>query len=64
MPIYEFECVDCKHTFEKLFLSMVKEQTIHCPDCQSAEVRKKISLFASGSNQPGVGNQAACTTST
>lgn len=64
MPIYEFECTTCAHTFEKLFLSMSKEQEIHCPECQSSEVRKKISLFAAGSHQDGMSTQAACTTST
>ena len=43
MPIYEYACQDCKHTFETL----VRSDTVpHCPRCQSTALDKLLSVFA------------------
>ncbi len=47
MPIYEFVCADCGHPFEQLVLNSSKIASISCPTCQSQNVTKKISTFAS-----------------
>ena len=43
MPIYEYECRSCKHQFEALVRS---GNTPSCPQCQSADLERRISLFA------------------
>ncbi len=54
MPIYEFVCADCGESFEKLVLSSSKITEVTCPTCQSQNISKKISSFASRS--PGSGS--------
>ncbi len=44
MPIYEFVCNDCQHEFEELCRSSEEKST--CPQCSSAQVRRKFSAFA------------------
>lgn len=44
MPIYEFQCEDCGHFFEKI---MKREEDFpFCPNCNSDKVFKVPSLFA------------------
>jgi putative FmdB family regulatory protein len=43
MPIYEYECRSCKHQFEALVRS---GNTPSCPQCQSADLERMVSLFA------------------
>lgn len=47
MPIYEFDCHSCGHSFDKLVRSMSAVSEVTCPDCQSGEVKKRLSLFSS-----------------
>ncbi len=55
MPIYEFVCADCGLPFEQLVLSSSKADEVArtktvqvaCPACQSQNVTKQISTFAS-----------------
>jgi putative FmdB family regulatory protein len=43
MPIYEYACNKCAHEFETL----VRSDTIpDCPSCHSADLSKKLSVFA------------------
>lgn len=45
MPLFEFRCVTCNHTFEDI----VSADTIpSCPACESQEVGKLMSAFAVG----------------
>ncbi len=51
MPIYEYDCLKCKESFELLVRS--SEQEIACPACGAREVSKKFSLFGmSGVEKP------------
>lgn len=43
MPIYEYHCAPCDHSFEKLVRSETK---VECPLCQSAKVERMISAPA------------------
>jgi len=56
MPFYEYECQTCKSQFEKL-LSFSKCDTIQdCPECQSKETKKIVSLTSfvlKGDGWPG-----------
>ena len=49
MPIFEFECTKCGHPFEELVFGASAITQVSCPECESAEVEKKISTFASRS---------------
>jgi putative FmdB family regulatory protein len=45
MPLYEFECQDCKENFEKLMRITGVQQAV-CPSCGSTRTIKKISAVA------------------
>jgi putative FmdB family regulatory protein len=47
MPIYEYQCSDCGHEFEKLVrFSDPKINSPNCPDCQSENTFKRLSTIA------------------
>ncbi len=50
MPIYEYECQDCKEEFELLVFSSSKADDVECPKCHSRNVRRKLSLFGTRSS--------------
>ncbi|OFW41648.1 MAG: hypothetical protein A3J29_11690 [Acidobacteria bacterium RIFCSPLOWO2_12_FULL_67_14b] len=61
MPLYEYQCRSCDHTFELL----VRESTrLECPKCASLELDKQLSVFAvsapSGGTMPRSAGPAAC----
>ena len=43
MPIYEYECRACHHQFEAI---VRMSDTAACPQCQSADLERLVSLFA------------------
>ncbi len=45
MPIYEYECEACSHTFEA-FQKMVDEPLKDCPECKKVALKKLISASA------------------
>lgn len=45
MPIYEYECEACGHTFEA-FQKMVDDPLKDCPECQKTALKKLISASA------------------
>ncbi|MEE2791010.1 MAG: zinc ribbon domain-containing protein [Acidobacteriota bacterium] len=45
MPIYEYQCSACRHSFECLVNSDVSPT---CPTCNSASLQKRLSAFAVG----------------
>lgn len=47
MPLFEFTCSDCGKSFEELVRSASAVDEVICPACQSRQVRKKVSMFAS-----------------
>lgn len=42
MPIYEFECSDCDHTYEEI-RPMSDPESDACPSCDSTEVGRLVS---------------------
>ena len=48
MPIFEYQCLGCGHMFEYLILP--KSSAASCPECESAEVEKMISVPAISSD--------------
>ena len=45
MPIYEYRCPDCGYEFERI-QSFRDDPITECPQCESDQVKKKISLSA------------------
>jgi len=42
MPIFEYQCDNCKKEFEKLVFAG-EEGDIKCPECKSPDITKKMS---------------------
>ena len=49
MPIFEYECKDCKNQFELLVRS---DTRIACPTCDSERLVKRLSLFSAQMKRP------------
>lgn len=47
MPLFEFECENCGETFEELVRSSAAISEVLCPECESSQIHKKMSTFAS-----------------
>lgn len=45
MPIYEYQCTQCSHEFEKLVFAG-DETGIACPACESRDIKKKMSAVS------------------
>jgi putative FmdB family regulatory protein len=45
MPIYEFRCRKCEKVFEVLFFSISEKREVFCPECNSDQVEKLMSVF-------------------
>jgi putative FmdB family regulatory protein len=43
MPLYEYECQQCEHTFEILVNS---DDTVECPKCHSTRLQRLLSVPA------------------
>ena len=44
MPIFEYVCGKCGHSFEELVFN--RDEKVPCPKCASKRVAKKMSTFA------------------
>ena len=53
MPIYEYECRDCRNEFEILVRG---DEKVKCPACGKGRLTKKLSVVAA----PAVAKAAAC----
>jgi putative FmdB family regulatory protein len=47
MPLYEYECRDCEGRFDLLVRSFDAADTVQCDRCESPNVRRLVSSFAS-----------------
>ncbi len=56
MPIYEFYCLDCQATFEKLCLSLKEAEEVTCPSCGSSKVKKLLSSFSCSTSTQSIGS--------
>ena len=43
MPIYEFKCLECNATFEKLFFNSDEKIDLACPECKSQSLERVVS---------------------
>jgi len=46
VPLFEYECLDCRARFEKLVLN--RETEVVCGSCGSKKVSQLLSVFAVG----------------
>lgn len=46
MPIFEYNCANCKRNFETLVFS--KEEEVRCPYCGNSSIDKQLSTFGVG----------------
>ena len=46
MPIYEFSCLSCRHTFDVFGGYTSRDQRQVCPECESTETKAMFSTFA------------------
>ncbi len=53
MPIYEYRCEPCDHTFETLIRG--RGDTAHCPKCGGIELVKQFSVPAAAQTGRGPG---------
>jgi len=60
MPLFEYECGECKHGFEILQTKGGNQDGIKCPRCGSVNVVKLLSSFSSKSNSV---SRASCSPS-
>ena len=70
MPVYEFSCLGCRHTFEVLGNFASRAQRQICPACEGTNTRALFSTFAvtggessvksSGAPSGGCGGGCAC----
>ena len=60
MPIYEYSCLDCSQTYEKIVWNS-GDKEVQCPFCQSKNSLRVLSAFAKGSgNAKGVPVSSSC----
>ena len=60
MPIFEYRCEECGHSFEAILFG---EQKPECPKCHTAKLEQQLSTFAvsKGSRAPSAGcGQSSC----
>ena len=61
MPIFEYVCKECQHSFEALVYGKEKAA---CPKCESKKLEPKLSVFAvsakSGRAMPLAGPCGSC----
>lgn len=67
MPIYEYECLDCRQTFEVRRCFSEADQPANCERCESQNTHRRLSNFyskssvASTSHTSGHGGCGGCT---
>ena len=68
MPIYEYRCIQCGNVFARLQRVGASSKDIGCPKCDSPEVERMVSAFASTSSSASTfmssGPPAGCGPST
>jgi putative FmdB family regulatory protein len=60
MPIYEYACQECQHTFEMIRPMKEADAPLHCTKCQGDQVTRRISLFNAASDGRSLAGGASC----
>jgi putative FmdB family regulatory protein len=48
MPLYDYVCYDCGHSFEMLRRLKDDDREVRCPECDSERIERMLSTFATG----------------
>lgn len=52
MPLYEYDCAECKARFELLVATTQDADRARCPKCGSRKTERILSTFAAHSGKP------------
>ncbi len=63
MPIYEYRCNECGHVFSRLQRMGATSEGVTCPKCESSEVERVVSSFASAGSSSGLSSGASSASS-
>ena len=53
MPLYDYRCKNCGHTFEELVRTQPGPSVLECPKCQHMTAVRQLSLFAAARSDRG-----------
>ena len=59
MPIYEYQCQSCGQEFQKRVSFAEADSKPFCPNCESEETAKKISMFCAHGVTGGSGSSCS-----
>lgn len=59
MPLYEFKCRTCGHTFEDLIRNPADEAETKCPTCGTGDVQRLLSATSLGFVSVGGGGASS-----
>ncbi len=59
MPLYEYRCSRCRHTFEILQSLGAGPQGLICPECGGGDLNKQFSTFAASTASSSTGAGAS-----
>jgi len=59
MAVYEYRCQDCDNHFDILHLGNEKKENIVCPQCESRNYKKLLSVFNSSTASQSTANTMA-----
>ncbi len=62
MPLYEYLCQGCGHTFETLRSFHEKDEDVQCPQCSEKKVEKLMSACCTVKGESSSSNANACGT--
>jgi len=51
MPIYEYQCEECEHIFERIQSISKSKKGGPCPKCSSKKTNRQLSVFATGNGR-------------
>ena len=60
MPIYEYTCQACAHTFSKRRAMRDADAPVDCPECGRDHAKRALSLFATTGGSQDRGATSAC----
>lgn len=60
MPIYEYECSACGNHFEELIFSSSERDAPKCPKCDSQDVKRAVSAFATMGSSKSAAPASSC----
>jgi putative FmdB family regulatory protein len=63
LPIFEYQCSECKTKFEILHKSINKVETVNCPNCNSINNKKLLSTFSAATNSSSNYSASPCLSS-